>query len=203
MAWAAAPLAAACLSLSPSAVIAAECKPIIVFYNGFFEQDRDQGLWRICNNYNAPEGATKKCRSWSRSHGGYETDFIKEHRDSTSLKTPIILIGYSYGGDTAYDVAESLPSSYAPTLITLDPVGKQGFTSYLPKPTRGDWINVYTDPPWLPNRSDLIARSGVRWKWQDNADRNREMEIHHDDIGKMFRRVAKPIIEEKLACLKE
>jgi len=133
----------------------------------------------------------------------YETDFIKEHRDSTSLKTSIILIGYSYGGDTAYDVAESLPSRYAPTLITLDPVGKQGFVSDLPKPTRGDWINVYTDPPWPPNRSDVIARTGVRWQWQDNADRNREMEIHHDDIGKMFRRVAKPIIEEKLACLKE
>lgn len=183
--------------------LAQSCKPLIVFYNGFLNQDLDKLLgkrnfYSICNEYIPRQGVTKKCLSWSKIGGGYKTDFIVDHWDSTSKKTPVILIGYSYGGDTAYDIAESLPKSYNPTLITLDPVGKKGLDSSLPKPTSGKWINIYTKDAVSFNKCDLIARAGVRYRNQFNADSNLTFDVNHCDVDIMFSR-AKPFIEEAIA----
>ncbi len=81
---------------------------------------------------------------------------IRSHRRSTKSNAPIILIGHSYGGDTAYQIAKMLPEKYKPTLITLDAVGSRAAwglgipwvfdfrlqDSRLPSPTQGVWINV-------------------------------------------------------------
>ena len=189
------------------AALAESCKPLIVFYNGFLNQDLDKLLgkrnfYTTCKEYNPPKGIRKRCQSWSKIGGGYETDFIKDHWNSTSSATPIILIGYSYGGDTAYDIAKSLPKNYEPTLITLDPVGKKGLDSSLAKPTSGEWITVYTKKPWSLHRCDLIARAGVRYRKQSNADKNIIFDGNHCDVDEMFDKV-KPFIEKKISCLQE
>ena len=187
--------------------LAESCKPLIVFYNGFFNQDLnkllgERNFYAVCNKYIPKKGVTKKCLSWSKMYGGYETDFIVDHWRSTSSETPIVLIGYSYGGDTAYDVAESLPEKYSPTLITLDPVARKGKDSSLPKPTSGEWITMYTRKSWSLNKCDLIARAGTRYRNQSNADRNITFDGDHCDINKMFS-LAKPFIEKQFACLKD
>lgn len=178
------------------AVIASDCKPLIVFYNGFNDQDDNARLWRTCNDYSPPRGARKECRSWSKFYGGYETDFIKDHWNSTNSETPIILIGYSYGGDTAYDIADRLPRKYQPTLITLDPVGKKGYRDDLPKPTEGIWLNIYTKP--RPFSFDWL---GIGWRHQDNADINIKFPGKHHEAQKMFD-LAKPTIDDTISCLK-
>ena len=187
--------------------LAESCKPLIVFYNGFFDQDSSKILgkrnfYTICNEYIPKKGATKKCLSWSKFDGGYETDFIVDHWHSTSSEKPIVLIGYSYGGDTAYDVAGSLPKEYSPTLITLDPVGKKGLDSSLPKPTSGEWITMYTKKSWSLNKCDLFVKPAIRYRNQSNADKNITFEGDHCDVDKMFS-LAKPFIDKKFACLKD
>ena len=96
------------------------CKPLVVFYSGFASQTKETLLWELCENY-ARAGVTKRCLPYSEDG----VDMVVAHWNSTPAKTPIVLIGHSWGGDTAYEVAEQLPPVMAPTLVTLDPVGGQ------------------------------------------------------------------------------
>ena len=70
----------------------------------------------------------------------------------------IVLIGHSWGGETAYAVAEAL-DDHSVALVTLDPVGRRGWNTHglwpiawlsaqhnrMPNPTtrRGIWVNVH------------------------------------------------------------
>ena len=70
----------------------------------------------------------------------------------------VLLIGHSWGGDTAYDVAQDM-HKYSVALITLDPVSKRAWRTYgvypllwlraqrnnIPNPTSrmGTWVNVH------------------------------------------------------------
>lgn len=134
------------------------CKPFIAFYGGF--GDQINGLLKPI----AAEWRQRhKQKGWKIKYYPWHDEFlwekrsiadIRNHWSSTNNKTPIILIGHSYGGDTAYTIAEELPKEYNPTLVTLDAVGRRAYwsnpgglkfrfqISNLRSPTRGVWINV-------------------------------------------------------------
>lgn len=128
------------------------CSPLVVFYSGFGSQKKNALLWKLCKEYNR-SGVTKRCLDWPND----ETKHIIEHWNSTSAPTPIVLVGHSWGGDTAYKVSRKLHEKMRPTLITLDPVGEIAWTTIgiplvvgielrddmLDSPTSGNWINVH------------------------------------------------------------
>ena len=212
-------LVAACLA---PAAAAAACKPLIVFYSGFSSKwlGKDKMLAEVCEEYERP-GATIWCQSWNAP----AIDWIRRHWRSTPEPTPIVLIGHSYGGDTAYDVARSLSRSMKPTLITLDPVSEDAWSTVgipmligvnwrddeMPKPTHKKWINVYRKARnwnfWIggslqvggPGACDDIARFGGMWGRQHNATSIR-FDGTHCEARAMFNRV-RSVVRDATACL--
>ena len=198
------------------------CEPLVVFYSGFSSQLKGNLLWKLCQRYSKP-GVTKHCVSWQDD----DTGFIKEHWRSTRNATPIVLVGHSYGGDTAYHVAAELPQGYAPTLITLDPVGEIAWDTLgipfiiggswrdqrLPKPTPGKWVNIHRRASnshyWIGGQIQLsgqrscnsIANAGGVWGNQRNAT-SIAFDGDHCDVGDMFK-LAEPAIAVATRCLAE
>ncbi|MFN9548606.1 MAG: hypothetical protein ACK6AD_16350 [Cyanobacteriota bacterium] len=126
----------------------------------------------------------------------------------------IILVGHSYGGDTAFKVADKLEKDKrVKLLVTLDPVGHYyGINNNLDcrpdypsdtgrkseeerqcelqrrqrkKPASTDkWINV-----WAKGAStfgDLVSSAGGRWNRQANADQDIPMNLAHAEASKMY-----------------
>ena len=60
--------------------------------------------------------------------------------------TRIVLVGHSYGGDTAAQVAATLGAQGRPvdTLITVDPVGRGVNEGFLARVRAGscEWVNI-------------------------------------------------------------
>ncbi|MEO1040750.1 MAG: hypothetical protein AAFX52_00525 [Pseudomonadota bacterium] len=97
----------------------------------------------------------------------------------------IHIIGWSNGGDTAYQLARTLSqpgnSQYnVKYLITLDPVSRfsdvrleNPFSKEMPKPGSGVyWINCsQMEPKPLLTTGDPSSVGG-HWGWQENADKN-------------------------------
>ncbi|MEM6912898.1 MAG: hypothetical protein AAF511_02865 [Pseudomonadota bacterium] len=97
----------------------------------------------------------------------------------------IHIIGWSNGGDTAYQLARTLSQSgqlqsTVQTLITLDPVSRFSdvrqatpFDKSMPKPGAGVyWINCsQMEPKPLLTTGDPSSVGG-HWGWQKNADKN-------------------------------
>ena len=107
----------------------------------------------------------------------------------------VVLLGHSYGGDTAMDVAESLKGREKVVLVTLDPVSN--FDAYNWKNKRPKsieyWINAYVEKNmcdifapipiagqlisgvytlYTSNHLDAIASLGGKWGHEDAADVN-------------------------------
>ena len=198
------------------------CKPLVVFYGGASDTKNK-------HTYNVYKGRKEKYKKkgidslyFSHSQGKESKEAIRRHQSSARKETPVILIGHSWGGDTAYDVAKDLPDSYKTTLVTLDPVGGQAWDTWgipwffaylvrnqLSKPLNGIWINVAQPAPdrdfeimrVLPLSCDRIASMGGLWGYQGNATHSPKFEEgwDHCSVEKMFK-AAEPLISPLLEC---
>lgn len=161
-----------------------ECRPLVVMYAGLYSKTSKRGMWPFCKSYTPPNAAEKKCTT----HDDYDSDDIVEHVDGNESTRPVVLIGHSYGGDTAYVVAKELPGSYELTLITLDPVARKGVSNKLSKGSVSRWVNLYRSAK--ESRADnAIAWIGISWRKQMSADRNLVFEGNHNSVGQMMQRV--------------
>ncbi len=84
-----------------------------------------------------------------------------------SPETRIVLVGHSWGGDTAARVAAQLGAEGRPVdlLATIDPVGNgnsEGFFNRVRAGSR-EWINVQATGGSWNDRDNLIARLGNRY----------------------------------------
>ena len=144
------------LILSTSA-FGAGCYPIIVTYEGFSGKKGSYTILKEAMN----ERKLKKCKDSDTNrvkfvdyqHGDKVTSisFLKNYHRS-QFPVEILLIGYSWGGDTAYEVAETLQKDGINTLlITIDPVSLKAWPlgshyKNIPNPTNR-WLNVYALNP--------------------------------------------------------
>ena len=141
------------------------------------------------------------------------TNAVREHLKGFP-NSSIILVGHSYGGDTAFKVADKLEKDIRiRLLVTLDPVGHYyGINSNIDcrpdypsgsgrkseeerqcelqrsqrkKPASTDkWINV-----WAKRAStlgDLVSSAGGRWNGQANADQDIPMDLAHGEASRMY-----------------
>ena len=77
---------------------------------------------------------------------------------------PVIVVGFSWGGDTAVHAVARRTNAPIDLLVTLDPVSRKG-PPRAPLPHVRHWVNVcldYAKASWRV-RSNLIARIGGPW----------------------------------------
>ena len=103
---------------------------------------------------------------------------------------PVTLIGHSWGGDTAAQVALSLPKRIT-RFITVDPVG--ALTPWLHSydaiaKSVGKWTNVSAQPGEEQTFGDFIARRGGRWGTGPSGAEHNFVTLngHHDDFSRML-----------------
>ena len=131
--------------------------------------------------------AVPACLAFAAGGGGAciyadEQDELEEKilNDLVKDDNPIVLIGYSWGGDTAAALADKFGSLVSGNLgfssrrfilVTLDPVSLEGPSSRQKHGLANtSWINVYSNAE--QGRCNTLARMGKRWGWASNADVN-------------------------------
>ena len=107
--------------------------------------------------------------------------------------TRIVLVGHSWGGDTAAQVAATLGQQGRPvaTLITVDPVGR-GLSEDFMRRVRGgasEWINIRATGGGWDDWSNMVAALGSRYGSfpQGCATRHIEAPFRHADFASLLR----------------
>ena len=192
--------------------VADRCNPpIVVFFGGAFDSAYKpmEGLAERFRSILEPKGWKVYYYSWDHESEAYHN--IDRYWWSYSEgRTPIILIGHSWGGETAYKVARRLPEDYRPLLVTLDPVSRFGGGLWLERPTKDVWFHVWGSSTVKNSfsRSELLAKAGDvighRWGDQPKADvsvwlNQEEPAFTHGDVDIMLK-FALSSITEKAYC---
>lgn len=96
----------------------------------------------------------------SRIYGWDQQDEIIEHIKKVKAEQPVILVGHSFGGDTALEVAEELDSlehgfRAVDLLITIDSVGADN--DIIPQNVKNH-LNVFGESNFMLNDGPHVAR---------------------------------------------
>ena len=92
---------------------------------------------------------------------------IEDFINKQSKNDEIILIGHSYGGDTAENVAHDITDRTLDKLITLDPVSFWDFSGSKPESVN-NWYNVIAEDDQY-TWNDFIADVGGQWGEESGA----------------------------------
>ena len=105
---------------------------------------------------------------------------------------PIVLIGHSLGGTTAYEIASRIPISL---VVTLDAVSTPDNMQH---PGNGvKWINVYAYNHWWGLGNSL----GEDWQYEPNADENRVLKrTSHHAVVRMFNEAHEDVYDALRSC---
>ena len=144
---------------------APEPRPVVVFIGGFAD-GLNRNVVRVFCAYDAAWEHTRKL------YFGYDADraaMARAIRDSAE-GGPVVLVGHSYGGDTAYDLADSL-GARVHLLVTLDPVSPRREGQTVPRPAEvRRWINVRVGSRPGLSSCGLAGVVGGAWGPQPAAD---------------------------------
>jgi hypothetical protein len=189
--------------------------PLLIFYGGFRDENTQivknlkEKIEKIYTQSPKMKYLVVEYYPWDKytESINYIQNHLKNYPNS-----PIVLVGHSYGGDTAYVVARSLGAKVQ-LLVTLDPVGKSGIdnkkdcSSEYPsssnrrtqsqieceqakkqrsKPSNVvNWVNIWVTG--AGTGSDVIAQVGEPWNKQQNADQDIPLaNVPHSEAPKMY-----------------
>ena len=196
--------------VSTQQAAAAECKPLLVMYGGAWDEDTE-----TMKSLARDLGKSLEVAYYSHSESNLSRDNIKSYlRDRPS--SPIVLLGHSWGGDTAYGVASDWGIKIQ-LLGTLDAVGGRAypganfteFKEHLRKPSNVEkWRNVWIKPPgaiicilglgYFWNWNNCVADTGAPWGYQKYAS-NVRFRGDHTDVYGMLEKIRNDVISS-LAC---
>lgn len=150
----------------------------VIFIGGFFDS-----FLRIVKNY-AKEyrinnsGHLVKYFSWT------DKEEIINYINSIPSSEPINLIGHSFGGHTAAQVAAGTVRPID-LLVTVDPVGRRDVGNFTQNVNK--WVNV-TATPTKGNLSDFSAWLGGKGGRLpvEKATTNITVDVHHEQFAFMF-----------------
>ena len=183
----------------PPVSTSSACKPLLVGFHGAELKDPPKGyigatgimqellddIESWVQDYNRVEIKTRMY-GWRDKYERRAERYIKKYiRECPSA--PIVLIGHSYGGDSAYDIGMRNKRAID-LIVTLDPVSHD----WLPKSSRGiRWWNAYRRnvpfgifPMWplaVIGDCDALAALGGVWGAEMGADRNIDVTAASDD----------------------
>ncbi len=144
----------------------------------FFRRLRE----RLSRIFSSPNNVKDKLFTWDnagspkRGEISPAAQYVLDVRDKFPDE-PINIIGHSYGGDSAVNLANELSGLgvKVDTVVTLDPVST--FTRIISSPDVKDptteWVNFYIPEDARTNKfPDVIAEIGGAWGHRSNADGN-------------------------------
>lgn len=108
-------------------------------------------------------------------------------------ETRIVLVGHSWGGDTAAQVAAALGQQGRPvdTLVTVDPVGRGLSDSFFRRVRAGsrEWVNIRAHGAASDNFSDFVASVGGAYGTgpRGHATRYIEVPTNHENFDGLLR----------------
>ena len=174
----------AMLTILTSEVVASQCNPkdgmvYIIFFGGAGDD------WE-----NGPRLVSRTADKWRRHYSQYVIKYYTWNKEKIATEelrrmlndcpheeSKIVLIGHSWGGDTAYAVADAL-DEYAVALVTLDPVSTRAWNTYglypvvwvsaqdnrIRNPTtgRGIWVNVHAQSSGETDVGTFLSLIGFR-----------------------------------------
>ena len=146
---------------------------------------------------------------------------IEEHMRKYPSSS-VILVGHSYGGDTAYAVADNFGKNMRiELLVTLDPVGHSGINNkqdcaeeyptgssrisqqrkqceiqrrQRQKPENvTKWINVWANGA-SSAFSDVVSSAGERWNSQANANEDIPIDLAHGEASRMYSKAESSVL---------
>ena len=109
-------------------------------------------------------------------------DLVTKHL-SKFPESPIVLIGHSWGGSVAYEVAKQVENAIVqPLLVTLDAAGKYEVAQ---KNISSRWITVHSVRPFFSKKdwSDRVAEIGNQWGHVVDSEYYRFDGRHADVVG--------------------
>ena len=200
------------------------CTPLIVFVKGYGDSEETVKSMTRLYREESPRwharGAKTTLLEWGDWWGSNEEKVeyaVKMHKRRYGRGAPAVLVGYSYGGDTAYLAADGLwdddiEGGIRVMLVTLDPVGDRAEWTCsdflgidlcfggmevrddsLKNPNGGPWIHVYSKSD-TNSGCDRAARSGGHYKNQTRATQSIYLPVGHCAVRAMYSK-AKPYIE--------
>ena len=193
--------------------IYAECKPLLVMYGGFGD-----GKSEIMKNIAKSFRSDIDIEYYHHDEANPSRSYIKRHLERYP-SSPVVLVGHSWGGDTAYGVAADWGFKIR-LLATLDAVGGRAypgspnFTEFrkdLNKPNNvRKWINVWGKyylgftkcfifGGFIWDSTDCIADAGGPWGKQKKATKNIRFKGDHADADGMLRKISSDV-ESALSC---
>jgi pimeloyl-ACP methyl ester carboxylesterase len=204
-----------------------QSKPLLILYGGAGDNSISNTVLKLKNRLegqyreigNGGKGVDVMYFTWDQENESMNA--VKEHlRNYPS--SPVVMIGHSYGGDTAFKVADKLGKDVSiKLLVTLDPVGnyygvnnKQDCRDEYPtgsgrisqqekqcelqrrqrrKPDNTvKWINVWAKG--AATLGDAISSLGDRWNRQANADQDVPMDLAHGEAGRMYSKAESSVL---------
>jgi pimeloyl-ACP methyl ester carboxylesterase len=114
--------------------------------------------------------------------------FIRSQPEGTRIR----LVGHSYGGDTAAQIAARLGAAGRPLdmLVTVDPVGRGTSTGFFERVHQGTrrWINVNATGESSFQRSNIWAGFGGSWDYapMGHADEFLNAPVPHVGFSRMM-----------------
>jgi pimeloyl-ACP methyl ester carboxylesterase len=142
-------------------------RPVVVFIGGALD-DWNRNLQKVFCAYDA---------RWERTRKLYftHTDAVADVRRRVVLEAagaPVAIIGHSYGGSAAYELANAMEEDGGVALLlTLDPVSRAGGPREPLRPGAVDrWINVWAGSGIGLSSCGLAGAIGGAWGPQPSAN---------------------------------
>lgn len=190
--------------VAPKSFAESQCNPLLMLIEGGFDSSSGQAVSiprladAIRRDY-SDKGITVTVVDngpyWEQIFLGLVPKFLpnRVRKTASTLKRagywPLVIVGHSLGGATAYHLSRRYPTSL---LVTLDPVSMSGNRAHLERPQgSARWINVISS-------EDAV---GPDWGYQKNAE-NIWVDAGHSDTEIMFDRVKDKILEILSRCSK-
>lgn len=179
----------------------APSSPLIIFLGG--AGDDDSLLFKLLTLWESDGHKNMKTVYSNYSHANHRSYFYVWDSGDDAVnrilleakmdpEVPVCLVGHSFGGDTAIDVAEDVNAKgdgfEIELVVTLDAVSPGAhFEWQKVKPKNVYyWFNVYVQ--WELEWNNIVAQTGGHWGAQQSADTNIEMPkgVVHHQASKMF-----------------
>ena len=187
------------------------CKPLLVGFHGAKSPGIMRNLlYSIKSRVEDEQGVEVEhmMYGWRDEPERDATDFISEYHRKCPWSS-IVLIGHSYGGDSAYDVANDIKWA-VDLVVTLDSVSY----NFEPTEIKGvRWVNIFRDnmpvvlrfvPPIFPlsmifdDGCDVAASLGGVWGREEGANRNinaTEESYNHCDAFGLYEPAQQEVVD--------
>lgn len=159
---------------------------VVVFISGAADVKKSRRVAEYVQDFPVTDWRSRETFTWDDAAGAEA--FIRSQPPGTRIR----LVGHSYGGDTAAQIAADMGAAGSPLdmLVTIDPVGHGTSANFFERVHQGArrWINVNATGGSSSERSNLIAGLGGSWDYapMGYADEFINVPETHIEFGRMM-----------------